>query len=114
MKKRLLAGRLPALEAFLAQTDQQWSRADNTSAMPRTLSWSLVYFLMESEGGRQVVKNLLAHYQSRLTNPARLVHWVNTRSGPDSFAALGPGMAVTLGKEWHEWVVWEREKQQIM
>jgi hypothetical protein len=51
MKKRLEAGKLLSLKAFLAQTDKQWSHADNTSAMPRTLSWSLVYFLMEIEGG---------------------------------------------------------------
>ncbi len=114
MKKRLLAGRLPALEAFLAQTDQQWSRADNNSAMPRTLAWSLVYFLMESEGGQQVIKELLSYYQNRRMHPGQSVSLVNTLTGTGSFVSLRPGMAVKLEKEWHRWVAQEREEQQIM
>lgn len=112
MKKRRLAGKLPTLEAFLAQTDQQWSAMDNQSPVPRTLAWSLVYFLMESEGGQQTVKALLARYQGRLVGPDRLVALVNTLATP-GFASLRPGLPVKLGNEWHRWVARARKAQQI-
>ncbi|MBD0257101.1 MAG: DUF1570 domain-containing protein [Cytophagales bacterium] len=113
-KRQLRAGKLPALTAFLAQTDGQWSHKDNVSALPRTLAWSLVYFLMDSEQGQCLLKELLAYYQNHPVAPARLVFLVNTLSGPGSLAPLGPEMVVKLEKKWHQWVVEQRAEHRVI
>lgn len=105
LKQLLKAGKLPALGAYLARTDQQWSQRDNTSPMPRTLAWSLVYFLMDSEQGRRRLREWLAYYQRRPDAPARLVSLVNILPGPGSVAPPGPEMVLKLEKRWHWWLV---------
>jgi hypothetical protein len=69
---------------------------------------------MESEGGQQIIKELLAFYQSSPTYPGQLISLVNTLTGSGSFASLRLETAVKLERKWHRWVTQKREEQQIM
>ncbi len=114
LKRRQLAGKLPALGAYLARTDREWARMDNSSAATRTLAWSLVYFLMDCQQGQQLLKELLIYYQSQLMDPFLWAPLVNSLIGPGAFAPPGSERIVRLEKKWHHWLAQQRADQQIM
>ncbi len=89
--------RLPNLLSSISMTNKEWNFNDNISESdePRTLGWSVAYFLMSTSKGRECIKNLLT-YLSR-----------NTHDTYASIKALNeyyPGGTRTLVHEWQEWV----------
>ncbi|HEX8529379.1 MAG TPA: DUF1570 domain-containing protein [Cytophagales bacterium] len=113
MKKRLPEGHLPTLESYLTQTNRQWSREDNHSDAPRTLAWSLVYYLMDSPKGQLVIKDMLDYYRTQPVDPAQSLRVVNTFAELDSFAFPRAETAVSFESNWREWLAQERQQQPI-
>jgi hypothetical protein len=113
MKKRLPEGHVPALESYLTQTNRQWSREDNHSDAPRTMAWSLVYYLMDSPKGQLVIKDMLDYYRAQPVDTAQSLRVVNTFAELDSFAFPRAETAVSFEGDWREWVAQERQEQPI-
>lgn len=114
MKKRLPEGKVPELALYLTQTNRQWSREDNHSDAPRTLAWSLVYYLMDSPKGQQVIKDMLDYYRTQPVDTAQSLRVVNTFAELDSFATPQAETAVSFESNWREWVAQERQQQPII
>ena len=113
LKKRLPKGQLPDLEGYLTQTNRQWSREDNHSDAPRTMAWSLVYYLMDSPSGQLMIKDMLDYYRTQPVDTAQSLRVVNTFAELDSLAAPHAEMAVSFEANWREWVTQERQEQRI-
>ncbi len=113
LKKRLPNGELPALEEYLTQTNRQWSRHDNHSDAPRTMAWSLVYYLMDSPKGQVVIKDMLDYYRTQPVDTAQSLRVVNTFAELDSFASPHAETAVSFEGNWREWVAQERQEQPL-
>ncbi|MBD0254201.1 MAG: DUF1570 domain-containing protein [Cytophagales bacterium] len=113
MKKRLPEGHLPTLESYLTQTNRQWSREDNHSDAPRTVAWSLVYYLMDTPKGQLVIKDMLDYYRTQPVDTGQSLRVVNTFAELDSFAFPRAETAVSFEGDWREWVAQERQEQPI-
>jgi hypothetical protein len=114
MKTRLPEGQVPALHDYLTQSNRQWSFHDNKSDSPRTVAWSLVYYLMDTEKGQRIVRDLLDHYRHHPVDPTQSVEVMNTLASIDSFATVQPGTAVAFEGSWRQWITEERNDQQIV
>lgn len=83
----------PDLRARLDVAHEDWYAASGSSHVGYALSWSVVYFLMDSAPGRQLVRQLLALPHS----PDR----------PDSMAFIAarwPGGLPAFTEAWREWL----------
>ncbi|MCF7907543.1 MAG: DUF1570 domain-containing protein [Candidatus Omnitrophica bacterium] len=99
-KQRLRWNSVMDLPSFLKMSDEEWSNYENLPDNPaRGLAWSIVYYLMESNLGRIVLKKTLHHLDKEGDQPRA------------SFQALDlyyPGGVRQLEKDWHEWISKER------
>lgn len=100
IKQRLLWNSVMDLPSFVKISDQDWHNYENLPDNPaRGLAWSIVYYLMETNLGRVVLKKTL-HYLNKSGDQPRAC-----------FQALDlyyPGGVRQLEKDWHEWIPKER------
>lgn len=91
------AGQLPGLQAYLSQSDKVWQAANSPEPLSSTIGWSLVYFLMESESGRQTLQSLVKLHRSEML-PLQAVNQVY------------PGGVRAFEQDWHQWLQSSRQQ----
>lgn len=89
--------RLPDLLSSISMTNKEWNFNDNISESdePRTLGWSVAYFLMSNTQGRECIKDLLTFLSK------------NTHDTYASIKALNehyPGGSKKLVEDWQKWI----------
>ncbi|PKL76414.1 MAG: hypothetical protein CVV27_10365 [Candidatus Melainabacteria bacterium HGW-Melainabacteria-1] len=87
----LQSGRLPALANYLSLTNQDWQLANRPEPLSSTIGWSLVYYLMESSTGRDMVKQLVSLHREQIS-PLVAINQVY------------PGGSAALEQDWHHWL----------
>jgi len=100
LKQRLRWDSVMDVEKFLKMSDQEWSNYENLPDNPaRGISWSIVFFLMESNKGIEALKKILHHIKE-----------VGDKEGI-SFEAFNlhyPGGVAQFEKDWHKWIPEEK------
>lgn len=100
LRQRLRWDSIMSLEKFLKMSKQQWHSYDSLPDSPgRMISWSIIFFLMETVEGRETLKNVL-HY---LAKPGNKVKSLVT-----AFDIHYPGGLSQLEKDWHDWIPKEK------
>jgi|GEM_PF-4863677 len=88
---------LPDLLSSISMTNKEWNFNDNVSEAdePRTLGWSIAYFMMSNTKGRECVKNLLAYL-------AKNAH--DTQASLKALNEYYPGGSRKLVEDWQDWI----------
>lgn len=100
-------GKLPDLLASVSMTNKEWNFNDNLSDsdQPRTLGWSVTYFLMSTAKGKDFIGQLLGYLSQHPGDPQASVRAINEHY---------PGGSHRLMREWQEWIVRERVRHVYM
>jgi len=100
LRQRLRWKSVKDLESFLKMSDVEWDDYNKLDDAPsRTISWSIVYFLMETDSGREVLKKMLTHIKDVGDQP---------NVSLELFNLCYPGGALEFEKDWHAWIPKER------
>lgn len=94
---------MPNLLASVSMTNKEWNFNDNLSDSdePRTLGWSVSYFLMSDAKGKVFIGQLLGYLSRYPNDPQASLRAMNE---------YYPGGSQKLMREWQEWIVRKREK----
>ncbi|MCU0354293.1 MAG: DUF1570 domain-containing protein [Cytophagales bacterium] len=89
--------KLPNLLTSISMTNKEWNFNDNVSESdePRTLGWSVAYFLMSSSEGRNCIKNVLSHLAKHNSDAQASVRALNEHY---------PGGTRQLVQDWQNWI----------
>ena len=93
LKRRQMHRQPPDLRLVLDAQHQDWYAANSHDAISYATSWSLVWFLMDSQEGRALVRDLLA----RTHNPAS----INTSA---LISTRWPGGLAAFTEDWRKWL----------
>jgi hypothetical protein len=85
------SGRLPSLNGYLAQSNQEWQSANQPEPLSSTIGWSLVYFLMETPAGQEQVRQLVKLHRQDIDNR-------------EAINRVYPGGVAKLEQDWHSWI----------
>ncbi|MBU1112508.1 MAG: DUF1570 domain-containing protein [Candidatus Omnitrophica bacterium] len=100
LKQRLRWESVKDLSEFLAMPDEEWDDYNSLEDAPsRTMSWSIIYFLMETESGREALKKILHKVKDIGDQPD-----VSLKVFDSSY----PGGVAQFEKDWHQWIPKER------
>ena len=90
-------GELMKLEDFFSLSNDEWDKTDNKKHgyMSRTISWSIIYFLMSSEQGINFIKDILLFYKTNQTNVSTI----------NEINKYYPGGIKNFEHGWHVWLV---------
>ena len=100
LKQRLRWKSVKDLESFLKMPNEEWDDYNKLEDAPsRTISWSIVYFLMETDSGREILKNILHKVKDAGDQP---------NISLELFNLYYPGGVAQFEKDWHAWVPKER------
>jgi Protein of unknown function (DUF1570) len=94
-------GSLPDLLASVSMTNKEWNFNDNLSDsdQPRTLGWSVSYFLMSDAKGKAFIGRLLGYLAQYPNDPQASLRAMNEHY---------PGGSRKLMQEWQAWIVQKR------
>ncbi|MDJ1471247.1 DUF1570 domain-containing protein [Cytophagaceae bacterium DM2B3-1] len=97
IKNWLSNHRMPDLLSSISMTNKEWNFNDNVSETdePRTLGWSIAYFMMSNQQGQDCIKGLLSH----LAKNAR-----DTQASVQAIDMSYPGGSKKLVQDWKEWI----------
>ena len=89
--------KLPNLLTSISMTNKEWNFNDNVSESdePRTLGWSVAYFLMSSNEGRNCIKRVLSHLAKHNNDSQASVRALNENY---------PGGTRQLVQDWQNWI----------
>ena len=93
LRKRGYTRQPPDLRLTLDSEHAQWYAANGADNQSYALSWSLVWFMMDSDQGRDILRQLLHRDANRLSPPSsRLIdqHW--------------PGGFTGFSQDWQRWL----------
>ena len=96
-------GAMPDLLASVSMTNKEWNFNDNLSDSdePRTLGWSVAYFLMSDTKGKVFIGRLLGYLSRYPNDPQASLRAMNE---------YYPGGSHKLMREWREWIAQKHEK----
>lgn len=99
--------RMPDLLSSISMTNKEWNFNDNVSESdePRTLGWSVAYFMMSSQQGKECIKNLLIH----LAKNSR-----DTQASIDAINESYPGGSKKLVDDWKQWIPQDHFKHEYL
>lgn len=104
-KRFLLEDQLLPLDQYLRLTNHQWVEADrDPQNLARITAWSLVAFLMESDGGRHALRRYLQSIARGAPSEA-------VATGYQELDAAYPGGIASLERNWRKWILEERKAQ---
>lgn len=104
-KRFLLEGQLLPLDDYLRLTNHQWIELDrNPQNLARITAWSLISFLMETDGGRHALRRYLQAIKRGTPGEAVAV-------GFQELDAAYPGGIASLERNWRSWILEERKAQ---
>jgi hypothetical protein len=101
IKKMLAAGQLPNLGEYMDQDRKTWQTKDDKGEQVREVSWALVWFLLSSDEGRQLLNDLIrAHQPGRRPEPSSALIDRYWRGGLKALEAA-----------WRAWIPGQRTPQ---
>ncbi len=113
LKKRATTGEIPSLYSYLSKTNRDWVKEDDISDEPRTMAWSLIYFLMQDSKGQMLVKDMLHYFAKSHTVEQASIQAMDYFYHPQWFAEprLAGNQYVPFEEAWLQWVEQDRTNQ---
>ncbi len=102
-KNWVASNKVPNLLASISMTNKEWNFNDNVSESdePRTLGWSVTYFLMSSKEGKRFIKDLLG-YLGKYPN--------DTQASLRAINIYYPGGCQQMVQDWEQWAAQEHTR----